>query len=118
MGRSFRMFLLLSLSLWLSTFRSPCWGFDTFEQVRAKTFPSESLLLDRNGEVIHETRRNSKIRQLEWTSLALISPALKEAVVLSEDQHFAKHSGVDWSALVRATSVSVFGSHLRGASTI
>jgi monofunctional biosynthetic peptidoglycan transglycosylase len=47
-----------------------------------------------------------------WVPLDRISPALVEAVVLSEDGRFCTHHGVDWGALQQAME------HDRGGSTI
>jgi penicillin-binding protein 1C len=74
--------------------------------------------LDRNHEVIHESRLNSKVRQLEWVPLTMISPALREAVLASEDHRFYSHQGVDWFALAKAAVKNLMSPHLRGASTL
>jgi len=97
---------------------SPCQAFESFEHVRAHTHPSEGLLLDRNHEILQEYRVDKGIRQLEWVSLQMISPVLKNAIVHSEDREFWDHHGVDWKALVKASVKNLFQSHPRGASTI
>ena len=89
-----------------------------YKDVRQNYVKSDSLLLDRHGSVLHELRTDKDRRRLDWTVLANVSPALKQAVVNAEDKNFYQHSGVDYTAI----SVSVFQSLLRqnprGASTI
>jgi penicillin-binding protein 1C len=93
-------------------------AFATFDEVKARYVRSEGVLLDRNGETLHESRTVQKGRRLEWTPLSLISQALKDAVVFSEDRKFASHSGVDWAALAKAAGENLFSRKKRGASTI
>ena len=57
----------------------------TLTQVKQDSTSSESLLLDRNGETIHRLRTNPKERRGDWVALEDISPALRTAMVLSED---------------------------------
>src|SRR5215467_15202631 len=73
-----------------------------FEVVRSQWRPSELFLLDRNGEVIHEQRVDPRRRRLEWVALADISPALRSAVLASEDRRFETHGGVDAHAIAAA----------------
>ena len=54
----------------------------------------------------------------DWVPLAQIAPALAEAVVASEDNHFCAHSGFDWEALKGEVEASRAGERPRGASTI
>jgi penicillin-binding protein 1C len=51
-------------------------------------------------------------------ALADISPALRTALVLSEDKRFYEHSGVDWQAVTSAAWANLWNSKTRGASTI
>jgi len=53
-----------------------------------------------------------------WVALADISPALRRAVVASEDQRFLHHHGFDFIELGQALHALIDGSRLRGASTI
>ena len=46
----------------------------TFEEVRSGHTRSESILLDRHGEILQELRTNSRNRRLEWVQLQDISP--------------------------------------------
>jgi penicillin-binding protein 1C len=93
-------------------------GLPSFEEVRAGYVPSESLLLDRHGDILHELRTDNKRRRLAWTPLAEISPSLTTAVLASEDARFYKHGGVDYLALGAAASSWLPGGKKRGASTI
>ena len=89
-----------------------------FTEVRASHCPSDRRLLDRHGEVLHETRVDDHGRRLAWTALADISPALVEAVVASEDRRFFAHSGVDMTAVAAAAWNRMVGGAPRGASTL
>ena len=89
-----------------------------FERVREQWKPSELFLLDRDGVVIQERRVDPRRRRLDWVALADISPALRDAVLASEDRRFVAHSGVDARAVVAAVLQRVSGHGARGASTI
>jgi len=89
-----------------------------FEDVRAGFVKSDSLLLDRNGNVLHELRTDKTGRRLDWTPLADISPSLVWAVVASEDARFYQHEGVDYRAIGSAALSMITSVHKRGASTI
>jgi len=90
----------------------------TYEEVRAAYRSSESLLLDRNGQVLHELRTDLSVRRLGWTPLEDVSPALRETVVRAEDKRFFEHAGVDWRALAAAGLRGILSGKWRGASTI
>jgi penicillin-binding protein 1C len=79
---------------------------------------SESHLFDRSGLLLHSLRASALRRQLDWTPLNSISPALKAAVILAEDRRFYSHSGVDLLAFSSAAMQNLKGQPLRGASTI
>jgi penicillin-binding protein 1C len=89
-----------------------------FDSVRAGWKPSEVYLLDRSGEIIHEQRVDSRRRRLEWVGLGDVSPALRSAVLASEDRRFHAHGGVDGRALAAAAFQRLSGHGTRGASTI
>jgi penicillin-binding protein 1C len=93
-------------------------GVPTFEEVRASHRKSDSLLLDRHGEVIHELRTHPGGRRLDWTSLQDISPALQEALIQAEDKRFYRHAGVDYRAMAGALLRGMTSASFRGASTI
>lgn len=101
------------LALTLPTLSPP-----SFDQVRKGYRRSDALLLDRHHEVIQELRVNPKARQLDWVSLADISPALKSTMVFAEDRRFYEHGGVDWRALAGAARERFSQKSLRGASTL
>jgi penicillin-binding protein 1C len=90
----------------------------SFSDVRASYRPSDAVLLDRHGRVVHELRVDHSRRRLEWAALDAISPALRAAVVASEDRRFAHHGGVDLLALAGSGLRRLGGQGLRGASTI
>lgn len=90
----------------------------TFNAVKTGYQPSDTLILDRNGEVLHRLRTDTSVRRGQWVALADISPALRTALVLSEDKRFYEHSGVDWRAVSSAAWANLWNSKTRGASTI
>ncbi len=90
----------------------------SFEDVRAGFVKSDSLLLDRHGNVLQEMRTDRKNRRLDWTPLSGISPSLVEAVIASEDARFYRHAGVDYRAFASAALSFVSSGNTRGASTI
>ncbi len=75
-------------------------------------------IVDRNGELLHSLRADKSVRRGQWVALADISPALRTAMVLSEDKRFYEHSGVDWRAVSSAAWGNVWNTKTRGASTI
>lgn len=105
----------LALVLWLAPGRVVVPPFDA---VRAAWRPSETRVLDRHGEVIHETRTDAKVRRFAWAPLPEISPVLLAAVVASEDRRFHRHGGVDFAALAGAALGRLRGMPPRGGSTI
>ena len=90
----------------------------SFEQVKAAHQPSDLTLLDRHGVPIQTLRVDDQVRRLPWVALADMSPALLQAVVLSEDRRFHEHSGVDWAAVARSAWANLWNTHTRGASTL
>ena len=90
----------------------------SFAEVQ-RAFPSsEANLLDRKGELLQQIRLNPHERRLSWVSLEDISPALRNALIASEDKRFYQHSGVDWSAVAAAAWGNLWNTKTRGASTI
>jgi penicillin-binding protein 1C len=90
----------------------------TYQEVKQSYVKSDSLLLDRRGEVLHELRTDPLRRRLDWTLLKNISPALKEAVIRAEDKRFYEHGGVDYRSIGGALIQGLSSEGLRGASTI
>ena len=89
-----------------------------FDAVRADFHPSETVLLDRAGQPIHRLRTDARVRRGQWVALQGISPALRQALVLSEDKRFYEHSGVDWRAVCSAAWANLWNQRTRGASTL
>jgi len=111
--KRFLSFLVLSLLLTEAADALP-----SFEEVRQSYTTSESLLVDRHGELLHELRTDKSRRRLEWTSLKNISTAFQEAVIHTEDRRFYGHSGVDYKSIGGAVLQGLTTESLRGASTI
>ena len=93
-------------------------GVPSFEAVRAEWRESDAVLLDRHGRELQRVRVDIKVRRLAWTPLAQVSPALRQAVIESEDRRFDEHEGVDWRAAMNAAIGNLGGGSLRGASTV
>jgi penicillin-binding protein 1C len=89
-----------------------------FEAVKSEFHPSDRLLLDRDGRILHELRVNPEIRRLTWVPLDQVSPALVRATVEGEDRRFFSHHGIDVVAGAGAGLDWLSGSSVRGASTI
>lgn len=105
------------LLLWLSL-AGPCLALTSFQEVRASWVRSDSVLLDRHGEVIHELRMDKERRRLDWVPVAHISPALIKALIAVEDRRFHSHPGVDWRSMAGAIVRGLTAEGFRGASTI
>ncbi|MGR4870697.1 penicillin-binding protein 1C [Variovorax sp. LARHSF232] len=90
----------------------------SFQQVRQEFHPSDTRVLDRNGELLQRVRQDASVRRGQWTPLSDISPALRQAMLLSEDKRFYEHSGVDWQAVSAAAWGNLWATRTRGASTI
>lgn len=89
-----------------------------YAEVRNARRSSESELLDRNNVVIERLRLDMRQRMLEWVPLDAMSPVLLRAVVVSEDQRFWRHIGVDPLGAASALVDNIHRSRPRGASTI
>ncbi len=96
----------------------PAHALPTFDAVQAAHRPSDLLLLDRSGAPLQTMRTDANVRRGAWLPLAEMSPALREAVRLSEDQRFWQHSGVDWRSLAAAAWANAWNTRTRGASTL
>lgn len=103
----------LLLFVWASMSPLP-----SFDEVKADHRPSDARLLDRHGEELHQLRVNFNARQGSWTRLEDISPALLNALLVSEDKHFWEHHGVDIGAVAAAIWNNLNQANPRGASTI
>ena len=90
----------------------------TFDEIKRDFRPSDTLILDRSGEVVQRVRTDSTVRRGQWVALGDVSPALRTALVLSEDKRFYEHSGVDWRAVSATAWGNLWNTKTRGASTI
>jgi len=97
---------------------APAFALPGFDTVRAAHVPSDVVLLDRHGAPLQTVRIDAGVRRGPWLTLDEISPALREAIVLSEDRRFWAHSGVDWRALAAGAWATAWNSRTRGASTL
>ncbi len=111
-----KKFALSSIIVFL--LNATAFALPTYQEVRQLYVKSDSLLLDRHGEIIHELRGDRERRRLDWTPLGNISPALKEAVVQAEDKRFYDHGGVDYRSMAGALVQGLTSESVRGASTI
>jgi penicillin-binding protein 1C len=97
---------------------APAQALPGFAEVHAGWRPSDARVLDRHGELLQRVRVDHSVRRGEWIALPDVSPALRTAMVLSEDKRFHEHSGVDWQAVSAAAWGNLWNSRTRGASTI
>lgn len=74
-------------------------------------------VFDRHGTMLRLTLAQDEQYRL-YTPLDAISPQLREAVLLHEDQHFYTHPGINPVALGRAAFSIISGGRRIGASTI
>tara|TARA_R110002096_G_scaffold435826_2_gene663532 strand:+ start:53750 stop:56044 length:2295 start_codon:yes stop_codon:yes gene_type:complete len=84
----------------------------------AKSEASSLVLRDSHGEMLRQEISRGGLRE-NWVTLAQISPHLVNATLASEDNDFRGHSGVDWTALGRASWLNLRGAKVAyGGSTI
>ena len=102
----------------LIAFCSSSQALPTFTEVKSAHRPSDITLLDRHGTPIQTLRTDMTVRRLPWVALTDVSPALLQAVVLSEDKRFYEHSGVDWTAIAISAWRNSWSTKTRGASTL
>ncbi|MDM0004229.1 penicillin-binding protein 1C [Variovorax sp. J22G73] len=108
----------LATALLAAACAHPAWAFTSFEDVKRDFRSSDTAVLDRNGELLQRVRTDPTVRRGQWTALADVSPALRTAMVLSEDRRFFEHSGIDWRAVSAAAWGNLWNTRTRGASTI
>ncbi|WP_284409129.1 penicillin-binding protein 1C [Acidovorax sp. SUPP3334] len=111
-GRTFLTLALVGIAA------PAAWALPTYNEVRADYRPSDTLVLSREGEVLQRLRTDATVRRGQWVPLAEVSPALRTALVLSEDKRFYEHSGVDWRAVSAAAWGNLWNQRTRGASTL
>jgi penicillin-binding protein 1C len=61
---------------------------------------------------------DASVRRGQWVAQADISPALRTALVPSEDKRFYEYSGVDWQAVSSAAWANLWNTKTPGASTL
>ena len=105
-------------TLLIASCAHPACASSTFDQIKREFRPSDALILDRDGEVLQRLRTDASVRRGQWVPLADISPALRMALVHSEDRRFYEHSGVDWRAVSSAAWANLWNTKTRGASTL
>ena len=111
-------FLPLLAVLWVACHGASAMAAASFEATRAAHTPSETQVVDRHGELLQRLRTDNTVRRGQWIALEDVSPALRTALVLSEDRRFHQHSGVDWRAVPAAAWSNLWNSRTRGASTL
>jgi len=89
-----------------------------YDEVRNNYRTSYITLLDRDGAVLERVRRDYHDRRDNWTPLTEVSPALINAVLLSEDRRFYRHMGVDVLALAGSLRDRLIHRSVRGSSTL
>ncbi|MCO4862760.1 penicillin-binding protein 1C [Cupriavidus sp. WGlv3] len=97
---------------------TPAAALPSFAQVRADWRSADVVVLDRDGEPVGRVRDDFRARRGDWVALADTSPALRTAIVLSEDRRFYAHSGVDWQGVAAAAWANLWNTRTRGASTL
>ena len=90
----------------------------SFDEVRGNWRPSDTNVVDRHGAFLQRLRTDATVRRGQWVALQDVSPALRTAMLLSEDKRFHEHSGVDWRAISAAAWGNLWNTRTRGASTI
>jgi penicillin-binding protein 1C len=97
---------------------APATGLPGFDAVRLSHRPSDLPLLDRHGATLQTVRVDQHVRRGPWLTLDEVSPALRDALVLSEDRRFWDHAGIDWQALAASAWANAWNTRTRGASTL
>lgn len=109
--------IVLATACWLGSAGS-AQAVPSFAEVQQSFRSSDASLYDRHGELIQQLRLNPDERRLSWVALEDVSPALRNALIASEDRRFYQHSGVDWSAVAASAWGNLWNTRTRGASTI
>lgn len=90
----------------------------SFRDVRNDWRSADVVVTDRHGQTVARVRDDFQARRGDWVTLADTSPALRTAIVLSEDRRFYAHSGVDWQGVAAAAWANLWNTRTRGASTL
>jgi penicillin-binding protein 1C len=107
-----------ALALVLAVCAATAHAVPDFDEVRAAHRSSDTVVVDRHGTPLQRVRTDPAQRRHEWVPLAEVSPALRHALLLSEDRRFHAHSGVDWAAVGAAAWGNLWNTRTRGASTV
>ncbi|PVX86403.1 penicillin-binding protein 1C [Paraburkholderia unamae] len=118
MRRSAHRAVLPAVALCVALLPLPAFALPTFDDVRGEWQSSDWVLLARDGTPLQRTRVEHTARRGDWVALADVSPALREAIVVSEDKRFYEHSGVDWRGAAAAAWANLWNTRTRGASTV
>ena len=116
--RGLRALALSWALLWALLWALPAAALPSFDEVKASHRPSDLTLLDRHGTPLQTLRVDPGVRRRPWVAIADLSPALLQAIVLSEDRRFWQHSGVDWPAVARSAWANTLNTRTQGASTL
>ena len=108
----------ITLCISLSTASLTAFALPSFNEVHTRWHSSDWVLLARDGQPLERTRIDNTERRGDWVALADVSPALREAIVVSEDKRFYEHSGVDWRGAAGAAWANLWNTRTRGASTV
>ncbi|MGU7770601.1 penicillin-binding protein 1C [Burkholderia sp. MR1-5-21] len=108
-----RLFIAVVLAAPLAAHALP-----SYDDVRHQWRSSDWVLLARDGTPLQRTRVDLTQRRGDWVALADVSPAFREAIVVSEDKRFYAHSGVDWRGIAGAAWGNLWNERTRGASTV
>lgn len=106
------------LAAWALAMPLAAQALPSFAEVRSAHRPSDLVLLDRHGVPVQTLRVDKSVRRLAWVPIEDMSPALRRAIVLSEDRRFHEHSGVDWRAVAASAWGNLWNTRTRGASTL
>jgi penicillin-binding protein 1C len=113
-----RPLVRMALCIGLLSASASAFALPSFNQIHARWRSSDWVLLARDGEPLQRTRIDNTERRGDWVALADVSPALRQAIVVSEDKRFYEHSGVDWRGAAGAAWANLWNTRTRGASTV
>lgn len=109
---------VVAAALCLAQVCQPAQAVPSFNDVQQDWRASDWILLDRHGEPLQRLRADMNAQRGDWVTLADVSPAFRQALIVSEDKRFYEHSGVDWQGVAAAAWGNLWHSRTRGASTL
>ena len=62
------------------------WALATFDAIKSDFQPSDTQVLDRQGELLQRVRTDATVRRGQWVALADVSPALRQALLRAYDK--------------------------------